>query len=378
MRRSTGQVLRALRRGAALALALVAGWAAVRTAGLSDAGQALRLLAGDAAFAISLVHTQLPSRGGNGDGLTGWQRLVLAQSPLLHTAQGAVTLPAQAPAVPDQSEEDEAEDPIPVQQDSSVVARTLGPSASQSYLRAGDIYLADRAQKQPDAAALAKARVNITLGAGPQILILHSHGSEAYTPDGGDTYEASDPYRTTDCTQNVVRVGEEMAQVFRAHGFEVVHDTNLYDYPAYDGAYDRSLAAAERWLSQYPTIQIILDVHRDALAGEDDTIYKAVTRESGEQAAQVLLVVGTDGSGYHPLWQENLTFAMDLQQQMLDDYDTLARPMVLRSSRFNQHLSVGSVLVEVGTHGNTLQEALTGARLFAESAAQVLEGLKAP
>ena len=117
-------------------------------------------------------------------------------------------------------------------------------------------------------------------------------------------------------------------------------------------------------------------MHRDALAAEDGTIYKAVSPEDDGQAAQVMLVVGTDGTGKHPLWQENLTFAMRIQQQLLDDHETLARPMVLRASRFNQHLSVGSVLVEVGTHGNTLQEALLGARLFAQSAAKVLEGLK--
>lgn len=382
MRRSTGQVMRVLRRSTSLALAAVALWVTVRTADLPGAGQALRTMSQDAAFAVSLLHSQLPQSPARDDS-PGWLRLMLSQSPLLRATQAtaATLLSADDPLVdPEPSlpqDEDLVEPPIPdrAAEDTNVVPRTMVPSPSQSYLQAGDIYIANRAQKQADAAALASAPVQITLSDGPQILILHSHASEAYTPTQTDIYQESDPYRTIDCNYNVVRIGEEMARVFRSHGFQVIHDTTLYDYPSYNEAYDRSLAAAQRWLTQYPSIQVVLDVHRDALEGEDGTIYKAVSPENGEQAAQVMLVVGTDGTGSHPLWKENLTFAMRLQQQMLDDYETLARPMVLRASRFNQHLSVGSVLVEVGTHGNTLQEALLGARLFSQSASRVLAHL---
>ncbi|MBO5918324.1 MAG: stage II sporulation protein P, partial [Oscillospiraceae bacterium] len=279
---------------------------------------------------------------------------------------------------PEQPGEDAAEPPIlPDQTDGSVVAKTMGVSSGVSYLRAGDLYVANRAQKQADVAALAGQTPDFSLSDGPQILILHSHGSEAYTPQGEeDSYLPSDPYRTTDLRYNVVRVGEEMAQVFRAAGFSVVHDTNLYDYPSYNGAYDRSLEAARRWLTQFPSLKVILDVHRDAL-GDEQTIYKTVSQQGQNTAAQVMLVVGTDNGGFHPLWQENLSFALQLQRRMLDDHGTLARPIVLRSSRFNQQLSVGSVLVEVGTHGNALDEALVGARLFAQSAVQVLTPLRA-
>lgn len=383
MRGTAGQVMRVLRRSTALALAAAALWVTLRTADLPNAEQSLLALSRDAAFAVSLLSSQLPVHASQ-DGLAGWQRLVLAQSPALHAvlndtqailAAGSLPPPTVTPDSPD---EDQSEPILPdISADASdVIPKTMVPSPSQTYLHTGDIYIANRAQKQADVAALASAPVNITLSDGPQILILHSHGSEAYTPSGADVYQESDPYRTTNCNYNVVRVGEEIAGVFREHGFEVIHDTTLYDYPSYNEAYDRSLAAAQRWLTQYPSIQVVLDVHRDALAAEDGTIYKAISSENGEQAAQVMLVVGTDGTKKHPLWQENLAFAMRLQQQLLDDYDTLARPMVLRASRYNQHLSVGSVLVEVGTHGNTLQEALLGARLFAQSSAKVLLSLK--
>ena len=137
--------------------------------------------------------------------------------------------------------------------------------------------------------------VNIALPAeGPQILIVHTHGSEAYTPDGTDIYEPSDNNtRTLDENYNVVRVGDEMERVFTELGLTVVHDRTLYDYPKYNGAYDRSAEAAQRYLEQYPSIKIVLDVHRDALVGEDGTVYKAVTRIDGVDTAQVMLVLGS-------------------------------------------------------------------------------------
>ena len=193
----------------------------------------------------------------------------------------------------------------------------------------------------------------------------------------GDTYEESDPYRTTDCSHNVVRVGEEMATVFRAYGFQVVHDTTLCDYPAYNGAYDRSKAVVEQWLAQYPTIKVVLDVHRDALVGSGGEIYKMVTTEAGQKVAQVMMVLGTDASGAdHPRWKDNLAFALRLQKNLIRGYTSLARPTVLRRGRYNQHLSPGAILVEVGGHGNTLSEAIAGGRLWADSVARTLLDMK--
>ena len=223
-------------------------------------------------------------------------------------------------------------------------------------------------------AALAAAPVEITLPEeGPQILILHTHGTEAYTPAGEeDAYEPTDPYRTLDTGYNMVRVGEEIARVLEEEGFSVLHDTTLYDYPSYNEAYDRSLAGAQALLEQYPSIRIVLDVHRDALEGEDGTVYKTMAQTGGEAAAQVMLVMGTDDNGLpHERWRDNLTLAVHLQMQLNQDCPTLARPISLRAGRYNQQLTTGSLLVEVGSHGNTLEEALAAARLFAQSAAEV-------
>lgn len=208
--------------------------------------------------------------------------------------------------------------------------------------------------------------------AGPQILIMHTHGSEAYAMAGEDIYTETDNARTDDPNYNMLRIGEEMKAVFESMGLSVIHDTTLYDYPSYSGSYGRSLKGIQSYLERYPTIGVVLDVHRDALIAADGTVYKAVTEVEGEKVAQIMLVCGTnDGGLTHPSWKDNLTLAGQIQLHLTQVEPTLARPVNLRSQRFNQHMTAGSLLVEVGTSGNTLQEALRGARLFAQAAGEV-------
>ena len=245
------------------------------------------------------------------------------------------------------------------------------------YLRDGGVYVYNRTDRELDASLLREGTVDVSLGEGPHILIVHTHGSEAYSMTDGDVYEESDPYRTTDCAHNVVRVGEEMATVFRAYGFQVIHDTTLCDYPAYNGAYDRSKAVVEQWLERYPSIRVVLDVHRDALVGNEGEIYKMVSVEAGEKVAQVMMVLGTDAGGAdHPRWKDNMAFALKLQRNLVKGYTSLARPTVLRKSRYNQQLCPGSILVEVGGHGNSLSEAIAGGRLWADNVARTLLEMK--
>ena len=171
----------------------------------------------------------------------------------------------------------------------------------------------------------------------------------------------------------MVRVGEEMKAVFEAAGIGVVHDTTLYDYPSYNDAYRRSLEGVAANLEKYPSIVLLLDVHRDALVANDGTIYKAVAG-TVDNCAQVMMVMGSDASGQsHPNWKVNLSLALSIQSALANKWSTLARPLVLRPTRFNQHLSTGAILVEVGTHGNTLQEAITAARLYARTVVEQME-----
>lgn len=210
---------------------------------------------------------------------------------------------------------------------------------------------------------------------GPQILILHTHGSEAYTQAGLDRYEANDSYRTDDTKYNIVRVGDELAALLERAGLRVLHDREIYDYPSYTGSYNRSGAAVERYLSEYPELGVVIDMHRDAL-GSDGVIYKTMAEEEGTVASQAMLLVGTDASGLeHPNWRSNLALALYLQEAVGRKHPTLMRPVTLVQQRYNQHLSGGSLILEVGSSGNTLQEALAAIRLFADGAAPALAAL---
>ena len=210
---------------------------------------------------------------------------------------------------------------------------------------------------------------------GAQILIIHTHASEAYTPDGQDIYTPSDPSRTEDVRYNVVRVGDELAAALESYGLSIIHDREIYDYPSYTGSYSRSGAAVESHLEENPKIAVVIDLHRDALAS-GDVVYKTKAELEGECAAQVMLLAGTGESGLsHPNWKENLKLALYLQQAMNTKYPTLARPITLTPERYNQHLSAGSLLLEVGSSGNTLQEALCAVRLFADAAGPALLNL---
>ena len=384
MQRGQGQWPRLLRRGAALFLATVTVWLLSLTADTGSAAVALRTLAESPAFVSAALRAELgnlPEDPADSEGLTGWQQLILSQSPALMA--GVEEVPDSAPAAepaqdtPAPTEPDDPEDPevLPAVTTApeDIVGRTLTPVSGDGYDSAQGVYIENRPGLDLDVAALASADLSLELPEdGPQVLIMHTHGSEAYTPDGTDTYVPTGECRTLDTAKNVVRVGDEIARVLTEMGLTVVHDTQLYDYPEYNGAYDRSLAAVEAWLEQYPSIRVVLDVHRDALVGEDGTIYKPITTVGGEQAAQVMLVMGSNALYDHPGWQENLSLAVKIQKEMNTLWPTLARPIGLRENRYNQQTAPGAMLVEVGSHGNTLQEALAAARMFARALGAVL------
>ena len=209
----------------------------------------------------------------------------------------------------------------------------------------------------------------------PQILIIHTHSSEAYTQAGLDRYEPSDTNRTEDTEFNIVRIGDELTEIFQEAGLSVIHDRGIYDYPSYTGSYTRSGQAIEQYLRDYPSIKIVLDIHRDAL-GTDDVVYKTMAEEEGVVASQIMLLVGTDESGLeHPNWRQNLALALYIQNSVNARHPTLMRPVSLVRERYNQQLSPGSMIVEVGSNGNTLQEALAAIRLFGNAAAPALAQL---
>lgn len=374
----------ALRRGIALGLALAGLWAVGLTADPEAIPKLLTGLGERPGLAVSLLAAEVghPADLSASQAITGWPRLLLQSSAALgageravldYRAEGEEIFPISPESV-DNSGEEEPEIVTTPEDNGAGQDYTAGPKTGDGAIQCQGVWLYNKSGLDFDPNSVSPAAPELAQE-GPQILIVHTHGSEAYTPTAADPYEASDPYRTTDCTKNIVMVGEEMATVFRAHGFRVLHDTNLYDYPSYSGAYERSKAAVEQWMAQYPSISIVLDVHRDALTAEDGTPYRIITTEVGRQCAQVMTVVGTNGGGSsHVNWRENLSFALFLQQKLEKGFDALARPIVLRSASFNQQLCVpGYLLVEVGGHGNTLADAVEGARFWADTAARALK-----
>lgn len=261
--------------------------------------------------------------------------------------------------------------------DNGVPARTLMPSSDKGYTVIGSTYISNTTDYTIDAAMFDGSFAAGLCGDGPQVLIVHTHGSEAYTMPAGEEYEASGENRTLDNRYNVVRVGEEIAAVLAEYGIATVHDTTLYDYPQYNGAYGRSLEGITYYLEKYPTVSFVLDVHRDAITDAQGQIYKVISETEEGGAAQLTLVMGSDGSGLsHSGWRENLKLAVAVQQSLLEKHPTLMRPILLRNSRYNQHATQGSLLVEVGAAGNSLDEALLAARLFAEGFAETIGGTK--
>ncbi len=391
MKKSRFPWARTLRRATALFCSIVTVWLLSLTC---DPGDACVKLGESTALALSALRAELGESFGAQPAwpqLNHWQRLALNQSALLRPETvGAALLSLQqdrsdaALEMPSPSEaEDRAEPALPQSTTAPqhITERTLLPSDSEGYLSTQGVYLFNHTSKTVDLAALGTAQIRVELedNAAPQILIVHTHGSEAYTMDGTDVYQESDASRTTDERYNVLRIGDEMQAILEEMGLTVVHDRTLYDYPQYNGAYGRSCDGIQAWLEQFPSIEIVLDVHRDALISADGTVYKAVTEIEGEKTAQVMMVLGTDDLGQtHPHWPENLALAIRIQQRLDEQWPTLARPIALRSSRFNQQLTHGSLLVEIGSHGNTLQEALRGARRFARATGEVLLELKKP
>ena len=382
MKRMTTRLRNLGRRLGAAGLAAGTLWAVTVTAGSETAAGAWKALRESSPMgALRWELGELWVR----DTLSPAAVLTLGESPLLLSARTAVAelwSTERAESAGDGEEEELVTTPVeetPLDAadavDNGIPARTLVPTDPSGYTVCGRAYISNTTDHTLDVTALTDTFDAELTDEGPQILILHTHGSEAYTPTAGTDVVWSGNLRTTDSRYNVVQVGDEMADVFSEAGISVLHDRTLYDYPSYNEAYDRSLAAIESYLAQYPSLRFILDVHRDAIEDGQGNQYKVVSTIDGVgTAAQLTLVVGSDGSGLpHPNWMENLKLAVALQEDLLTSYPTLMRPILLRNSRYNQHATTGSLLVEVGAAGNSPEEAALAGRLFAERMVEVLQ-----
>ena len=210
----------------------------------------------------------------------------------------------------------------------------------------------------------------------PQVLILHTHATETYQTWPDLLYDRSAAARTRNTALNMCAVGARMAEVLNAAGIHTLHDETLHDFPSYTESYDRSRATAQEYLRQYPSIKVVLDVHRDAIEDADGTLVKPVCTIDGASTAQVMIIAGCDnGSTIRlPNWRLNLRFAAAWEEAMESRFPGLTRPVLCGYRFYNQDLTTGSLLIEIGGHGNTLEEALRAGEFAALALAELLGG----
>ena len=197
------------------------------------------------------------------------------------------------------------------------------------------------------------------------IVLFHTHSCESYTSSEAYPYTPTGTFRTTDLNFTVTRVGTELENQLKQYGYSVVHDTSYHDYPAYNGSYTRSLQTVENILKQTPS-DIIIDLHRDAIGSRSD--YAPIVKiGENDVAAQMMFVIGTNAGGlWHPNWNQNLKFAIKVQQKAEEMYPGLFKPIMLTTSRYNQHTGKYASIIEVGATGNTLEQCLTSMKYLAK------------
>ncbi|MBQ4611940.1 MAG: stage II sporulation protein P [Clostridia bacterium] len=208
----------------------------------------------------------------------------------------------------------------------------------------------------------------------PQVLIVHTHTTEQYMQYDAGYYNAADRARTTDATRSVVAAGDALAKALAAQGIVAIHDKTVHDSPQYSGAYTRSAKTVQAYLDEYPSIQVVLDLHRDALS-DGGAIVKPTVTVGGRQAAQMMIVVGTLSTDAmpNPHTAQNLALAAQWQKALTAQNDALMRPLSTVGSRYNQHLHAGYLLVEIGAEGNTVAEAEYSAQLLGKTLVELLK-----
>ena len=211
----------------------------------------------------------------------------------------------------------------------------------------------------------------------PQVLVMHTHATEDYRLSAGLWFSPGDGARSTDRSINMCAVGRVVADTLNAAGINTLHDETLNDYPSYTGSYANSRAVVQQYLAQYPSIKVVLDVHRDAIESESGSRYAPVCTVEGRQAAQVMIICGCDNGTtvQLPNWRQNLRFAAAWERSMEGMYPGFTRPVLFSYRFYNQDLTTGSLLIEIGGHGNNLNEALYAGQLAAKGlAAALLDG----
>ena len=223
---------------------------------------------------------------------------------------------------------------------------------------------------------LKKLELTLTKTDEPQVLIYHTHATESYETATRDYYDKTFNSRTRDDNKNMNMVGEQIAAELRAAGIGVIHDKTQHDYPSYTGAYELSMKTIQKHLKEHPSIRVVLDVHRDAIQRNDGTRIAPTATVNGKKAAQIMIIAGAEKQGdiTHDFYK-NLRFAAFLQSELETAYPGLMRPVAFDYRKYNQSASPGALLLEIGGHGNSLEEARYTGELAGKAIAVALKKL---
>ena len=283
---------------------------------------------------------------------------------------GQIVRPAAAePPVTEQPSEEPTETASP-EESAEPEQAILGPEDQQS------VAVNCFCEYEPNVAAMLQEPLNWNLyGDEPTVLILHTHTTESYVNDAG--YQEVGAFRCMDEQYNMVAIGETVKNLLEEQGIRVLHDKTVHDEPSYNEAYGKARVTAQKYLEQYPSIQLVLDLHRDAAEDANGNQVVTTTQALGQESAKLMIVVGTDAAGWeHPRWRENMALAVKLHASLQRTAPGICRPIAFRASRFNQDLSTGSLLIEVGTAGNTRQQAQVAAQVLAQGIESLAAGAR--
>ena len=237
---------------------------------------------------------------------------------------------------------------------------TIAPQSAQGYVNSGNIYVNNYTSYSINISELLSAPLPFSYNKNDiQVLIIHTHGTESYSRENAQYYTQEDTNRSMDNEENIIRIGEEMAKRLSAAGIGVIHNKTIHDHPSFNGSYSNAEKTIVAELNAHPSIQIVLDIHRDAMITAEGVKYRPVLFHNNTNYAQIMLVMGSDEGGLtHKNWRENLSVALKLQKELNDRIPNLARPLYLKKERFNQHTTPGSLLIEMGASGNYQSDAL--------------------
>lgn len=275
------------------------------------------------------------------------------------------TTPVQAPSSKPSATEATPPSSLPIPDNAHPII-----TMDMSLLSYGKDYIYNNTSLAPDIPALRALELKkISYDDGPLVLVVHTHGTEAFMPESSYYYtDEGELARSDDTDENMIAVGLEFVRTLEEHGISTLHCTVMHDKESYRESYSRAAETIKWYLERYPSIMYVFDLHRDSIMKSTEELISAVTYIDGARYAQIMPVIG---SGY-PGYEANLAFAIKLRDALNEKYGSLSRPVCLRESQYNQALAPVSVLLEMGTSGNTLSEAKRSARLTADAIAELI------